>query len=271
MYDNDGKLLPGKWNKSKYVVDSLFWRQFLEGSGKQVRFNVNGVTKTVRDVDGDKIPDPWKVIRDPDEFRTLQKGKTPKRVLGCPKINETIQQSRTMKNGENKNSPPYITPFITTVPTLAEMAGGALNVLDNNRKGFFIMIEGGATDWASHSKQKGRLIEEMTGFNDAVNTVVAWVEKNSNWDETLVIVTGDHETGLLWGEKPFLPLSDNGKGNLPVMNFNSGNHSNSLIPFYAKGAGSKLYRNFADEYDSVRGPFIQNSEVAQLIHLLWAK
>ncbi|MEI7725451.1 MAG: alkaline phosphatase [Bacteroidota bacterium] len=271
MYDNDGNLLQGKWNKSKYVADSLFWRQFLDGSGKQVRFNINGVAKTVKDVDGDKLPDPWTVIRDLDKFRALQKGKTPKRVLGCPKINETIQQSRTMKNGETKNSPPYVTPFINTVPTLAEMVGGALNVLDNNRKGFFIMIEGGATDWASHSNQKGRLIEEMTGFYDAVNTVVAWVEKNSNWDETLLIVTGDHETGLLWGEKPFIPLTDNGKGNLPVMNFNSGDHSNSLIPFYAKGAGSKLYQNFADEYDSIRGPFIQNSEVAQLIHLLWVK
>ena len=111
----------------------------------------------------------------------------------------------------------------------------------------------------------------MKGFNDAVNAVVAWVEKNSNWNETMLIVTADHETGLLWGEKPFIPLVDNGKGNLPVMNFNSGDHSNSLIPFFAKGAGSELYRNFADEYDSVRGPFIQNSEIAQLIHLLWVK
>jgi alkaline phosphatase len=146
-----------------------------------------------------------------------------------------------------------------------------LNVLDNNPKGFFIMIEGGATDWAAHSNEKGRLIEEMSGFCEAVNTVVAWVEKNSNWKETLLIVTGDHETGLLWGEQPFTPLADNGKGNLPVMNFYSGNHTNSLLPFFAKGSGSELYRFYADERDSLRGPFIQNSEVAQLIHLLWFK
>jgi alkaline phosphatase len=151
------------------------------------------------------------------------------------------------------------------------MAGGALNVLDNNPKGFFLMIEGGAIDWASHSNQKGRLIEEMKSFNEAIQRVVDWVNTKSNWNETLVIVTGDHETGFLWGEEPFYPLVDSGPNNLPIMKFHSANHTNSLIPFYAKGTGSNLYQNFADEYDSVRGPYIQNSEVAQLIHLLWVK
>jgi alkaline phosphatase len=133
------------------------------------------------------------------------------------------------------------------------------------------MIEGGAIDWASHGNQKGRLIEEMADFGATVESVVQWVEKNSSWEETLVIVTADHETGLLWGMEPFVPLKDEGKGNLPIMNFNSGDHSNSLVPFFVKGSGSELYKWFADEYDSVRGPFIQNSELATLIHLLWYK
>ena len=271
MYDDDGKPVGKKWNKTKYVGDSLFWRELTEGSGKRISFAVEGKIKTVRDVNGDGKPDPWTVVRDLNDFRALQKGRTPVRVLGCPRIYSTLQQGRTMKNGETNSSTAYLTPFVETVPTLAEMVCGALNVLDNNPKGFFIMIEGGATDWASHSNQKGRLIEEMNFFNDAVNKVVEWVDRNSNWDETLVIVTGDHETGLLWGEKPFLPLVPKGKGNLPLMNFNSTDHTNSLIAFFAKGAGSEHYRDFADEQDSVRGPFIQNSEVAQLIHLLWVK
>ncbi len=271
MYDNDGKRLTGKWSKTKYVVDSVFWLKFLAGSGKMVSYDVKGEKKTVKDVDGDRIPDPWTIVRGLGDFQALQKGKTPKRVLGVPEIYETLQQSRTERNNESDNSLPYTTPFVSTVPTLREMVNGALNVLDNNPKGFFVMIEGGATDWASHSNQKGRLIEEMVDFYDAINQVVAWVEKNSNWNETLLIVTGDHETGLLWGEHPFVPLTDQGKGNLPVMNYYSGNHTNSLIPFYAKGSGSELYRNYADEYDSIRGPFIQNTEIAQLIHLLWIK
>jgi len=271
MYDDDGMPVGKKWNKTKYVGDSLFWREFTGGSGKRISFTVEGKEKTVSDVNGDGKPDPWTVVRDLNDFRALQQGKTPMRVLGCPRIYSTLQQGRAMKNRETKNSTPFVTPFIVTVPTLAEMVGGALNVLDNNPKGFFIMIEGGATDWASHSNQKGRLIEEMNFFNEAVKKVVDWVNRNSSWNETMVIVTGDHETGLLWGEKPFLPLISNGKGKLPLMNFNSADHTNSLIPFFAKGEGSEHYRDFADEQDSVRGPFIQNSEVAQLIHLLWAK
>jgi len=271
MYDNDGNLRKGKWNSSKYVVDSAFWRDFTAGSGKEIRFRVGGSEKTVQDVDGDQKPDPWTVVRSRDEFRALQTGKTPKRVLGCANIYQTLQEDRTSRNGETKDSPPFTTPLITTVPTLAEMVGGALNVLGHNRKGFFLMIEGGATDWASHSNRKGRLVEEMISFNEAVARVVDWVEKNSSWDETLVIVTGDHETGLLWGEKPFVPLTDRGKGKLPEMRFFSEEHSNSLIPVFARGAGCELYRNFADEYDSIRGPFIQNAEIPQLIHLLWLK
>ena len=271
MYDNEGSPMKNKWKDAKYVGDSAFWLQFVTGSGKQTQFMVNGKTKTVKDVDGDGKPDPWTVIRDLSDFRNLQKGTTPKRVLGCPEIYESLQQSRAFRNGETRDSPPFVTPFIKTVPTLAEMVGGALNVLGNNPKGFFVMIEGGATDWASHARQKGRLIEEMKDFNEAINRVVDWVDNHSNWDETMVIVTGDHETGFLWGEKPFLPLTDHGKGNLPVMRYYSNNHTNSLIPFFAKGGGCELYHGFADERDSIRGPFIQNSEIAELIHLLWVK
>jgi alkaline phosphatase len=111
----------------------------------------------------------------------------------------------------------------------------------------------------------------MAGFNEAIEAVVTWVNTHSNWDETLVIVTGDHETGFLWGGDPFIPIKDQGKENLPVMKYNSTDHTNSLLPFFAKGSGSELYRNWADECDSVRGPFIQNSEIAQLIHLLWGE
>jgi alkaline phosphatase len=271
MFDDDGQLLTIKWKDPKYVGDSAFWVQLIAGSGKKTQFRVNGKMKTVKDVDGDNKPDPWTLIRDLKDFRTLQKGTTPKRVLGVPDVYSTLQQSRSFQNGETKDSPPFITPFIKTVPTLAEMVNGALNVLDNNPKGFFVMIEGGAADWASHDNQKGRLIEEMKSFDEAVKAVVDWVNTSSNWSETLVIVTGDHETGFLWGEEPFTPIVDRGMGNLPIMKFNSTDHTNSLIPFFAKGAGSELYRSFSDEFDSVRGPYIQNSEIPQLIHFLWTK
>ncbi len=270
-FDDNGVALPGKWKDSKYVADSVLWCQLIAGTGTRVSFPFAGKTRTVEDVNGDKKPDPWTVVRDRAEFRNLQEGKTPRRVLGVPKVYQTLQESRKPLNGETKDSPPFVTPLNTAVPTLAEMVGGALNVLDNNPKGFFLMVEGGAVDWAAHSNRKGRLIEEMSAFFEAVDRVVAWVEQESDWQETLVIVTADHETGLLWGDQPFAALSDHGKGALPGMTFYSGNHTGSLVPLFAKGAASELIPLFADEYDSIRGPFLQNTEVAQLIRLLWNK
>ena len=144
------------------------------------------------------------------------------------------------------------------------MSKAALNVLDNNDNGFFLMIEGGAIDWAGHANQSGRLID----FNKAVESVVNWVEKNSSWDETLLIVTGDHETGYLTGPNTnpdWTSIICNGKGNMPTMQWNTGNHTNSIIPFFAKGAGSRLFRERANKIDIMRGDYIDNTDIANVI------
>jgi alkaline phosphatase len=270
-FDQNGQPVKGAWKKASTVIDSATWVSLIQGSGKQTTFQIHGATETVRDIDRNGKPDPWTIIRAREDFKKLTSGKTPKRILGVPMINSTLQQGRSLSNGETRDSQPFLSPFISTVPTLSEMTLGALNVLDNNSKGFFLMVEGGAIDWAGHGRQKGRLIEEMTDFSLAVESVVEWVEKNSSWDETLLVVTADHETGLLWGDTPFKQLVGKGKGTLPEMTFFSSDHTNSLVGFYATGAGSELYRWYADEYDEIRGPFIHNSEVPQLMRFLWFK
>jgi alkaline phosphatase len=254
-------------NTYKYVGDSLCWLGLQAGNSI---FYVNGVPDTVEDCNGDGTRDPWLLIQDRSQFQNLMTGNTPIRVLGVPKVFETLQQSRA----GDVNANPYVVPLTTTVPTLVEMTRGALNVLDNNTNGFFLMIEGGAIDWASHGNQKGRLIEEQIDFNNAVDAVIQWVNTNSNWNETLVIVTADHETGYLWGPgsgapSTFNPIINNGQNNLPGMSYYSLEHTNSLVPFFAKGAASHMFNLFADEYDSLRGRYIQNSEIAQGIKALW--
>lgn len=156
------------------------------------------------------------------------------------------------------------------------MSRAALNVLDNDPDGFFLMIEGGAVDWASHDNRSGRMIEEQIDFNRAVEAVVQWVEDNSSWHETLVIVTGDHETGYLTGpgSGPGSPpvwndLVNNGTSILPGMQWNSGSHTNSLIPIFARGEGISHLGILTDEHDPVRGRFISNTEIAQVCRLLW--
>ncbi|HEX5643785.1 MAG TPA: alkaline phosphatase [Thermoleophilia bacterium] len=153
------------------------------------------------------------------------------------------------------------------------MTKSALNVLDANRKGFFLMIEGGAVDWAGHANQPGRAIEEQIDFNKAVEAVVRWVQRNSDWDETLVIVTGDHETGCLWGpgsgvpggNGTWTPLVNNGEDVTPGMQSNSGDHTNSLIPFFARGEGAADLRAAAMKADPIRGKYLDNTDIAKVI------
>jgi len=137
------------------------------------------------------------------------------------------------------------------------------------------MVEGGAVYWASHDNNTVRMIEEQTDFNNAVKAAVEWVEKHSNWDETLIIVTSDHECGYLAGPgepNPIYPaVTNNGKGNLPGTQWLAGGHTNVLVPFFAKGQGAELFKLKARENDPIYGPFIQNTDMASLVFLLWGK
>lgn len=260
-YEKNGQ--PKTNGSFKYVGGEEVWTALVNGT-------------VGNDADGDGINDAWILIQDRTDFQKMMIGTTPKRVIGIPKVANTLQQER---DGD-KNADPFVVPFIETVPTLEEMIKAALNILDDDLDGFFVMIEGGAVDWASHDNQFGRMIEEEIDFNRAVEAVVNWVEENSSWDETLVIVTGDHETGYLTGIKSgtdkdgkpvWNPVENRGKGVLPGMEWHSGGHTNSLIPFFAKGTGSELFNQFADEIDPVRGKYLDNAEVGKALFLIFTK
>lgn len=113
-------------------------------------------------------------------------------------------------------------------PTLKDMSAQALKILNRNEQGFFLMIEAGQIDWASHRNDTGLLLHEMLRFNDTLNTVLDWA---ANRQDTLIIVTADHETGGFGfsysGEnipKPHkLPGGAFADGTLFQPNFNFGN------------------------------------------------
>ena len=142
-----------------------------------------------------------------------------------------------------------------------------------------------AVDWASHGNQSGRMIAEEIEFNKAIEAVVEWVDKNSSWEQTLVIITGDHETGYLNGSGSeddaalstvgipavWKPLVNNSKGNLPGMEWHTHGHSNVLIPLYVKGMGSELFHEFADEVDPLKGNYVDNTEVGKVMFRLWGE
>jgi len=118
------------------------------------------------------------------------------------------------------------------------------------------------------------MVEEMVDMENMVLAVVDWVESHSNWEETLVFVTADHETGYLTGpiskgpndEKVmYPPIINNGAGNMPGLEFHSGGHTNSLVPLQAKGVGSDGFVQVADKTDSLHGPFMDNTDIAKIL------
>ena len=168
---------------------------------------------------------------------------------------------------------PYTVPMNANVPDLATMTKGALNVLDANRKGFFLMVEGGAVDWASHANQPGRIIEEQVDFNEAVTAVCRWVRRNSSWDETLVIVTGDHETGYLWGpgsgadatgKGTWIPLVEQRRGHRPRHAVQQRRPHQLADPDLRQGRRARAQlRAAATRTDPVRGKYLDNTAIAE--------
>lgn len=77
-------------------------------------------------------------------------------------------------------------------PSLAEMTKKALDILSQDPDGFFLMVEGGQIDWAAHNNDAGDMLHQMLKFDESIQAVYDWVEDR---DDTLVVITADHETG----------------------------------------------------------------------------
>ena len=79
-----------------------------------------------------------------------------------------------------------------TVPTLRDMAAKTLEVLSRNEKGFVLMLEAGLLDWMLHDNDAGGALQEMVMLNGVLEYVLGWAGERG---DTLVVITGDHETG----------------------------------------------------------------------------
>ena len=268
-FNNDGQ--PEETNP-RFVGGREIW-DMLKANDGRIEFVTEDATFRVQDANGNGQPDPWTLIQTREEFQQIANGiNVPSRVLGVPQVQSTLQQGRTHVAGHTL---PFETPFNENVPTLEEMTQAALNVLNQNPNGFFVMVEGGAVDWASHSNDAARMIEEQTDFNNSVKAAIQWVEENSSWEETLIIVTSDHECGYLTGpgeaDPIFGQVVNNGQGQLPGLQWHYGSHTNVLVPFYAKGTGANFFNLVARERDPVYGPFIQNTDMASMVFMMWGK
>jgi len=118
----------------------------------------------------------------------------------------------------------------------------ALESLNNNPNGFFLMVEGSQIDWAGHANDSTFLTAEMFDFDKAVGIAMQFADKNPG---TLVIITADHETGGLT-----LPHG-NERGKVKFA-FSTTDHTGVFIPALAYGLGADKFSGFYDNVDLFR-------------------
>ena len=98
------------------------------------------------------------------------------------------------KEGAEPSCLPYAIDHEEGDLTLPEITESAVSFLSKgNKKGFFLMVEGGKIDWACHSNDPVTVFEEVIDLDNAVRVANECYTKHPK--ETLIVVTADHETG----------------------------------------------------------------------------
>ncbi len=108
----------------------------------------------------------------------------------------------------------------------------AIDLLSQNDKGFFLMVEGSQIDWGGHNNDQDYVVSELIDFDNAVGVALDYAKKHKN---TLVIVTADHECG---------GMSING-GSLREHKveaaFTTNHHTPVMVPVFAYGPAAGLF------------------------------
>ncbi len=133
-----------------------------------------------------------------------------------------------------EGSPP---PAAQRGPT-APLALHALNLIDDDPQGAFLLVEASQVDWGGHANQAAWVMDEIDDLDDLLRAVV-----KAGGDDTLVVLTADHETGglsLLGGSRTGGPVQTQ---------FATDHHSAAYVPVYAWGPGAAAFTGVYDNTD----------------------
>ena len=128
-------------------------------------------------------------------------------------------------------------------PVLKEASMKAIDMLNRNKKGFAMMIEGSQIDWACHNNDTAYMRAELADFELMLHAVLDFAEKDG---KTLVVVTADHETGGVT-----LPDGDIEAGTNDVR-FLWGSHTGCMVPVFAFGPGAEQFTGIMQNTDIPR-------------------
>ena len=127
----------------------------------------------------------------------------------------------------------------------------AINILKNNKKGFFLMVEGSMIDWGAHANDAQYTVEEMLDFDQTIGVALEFAARDR---ETLIIVTADHETGGL------IDADGDFKTGGFTAKFSSTDHTAVMVPLFAYGPGAEHF-----------GGIMNNTDIHQKIKQLLIK
>jgi alkaline phosphatase len=119
-------------------------------------------------------------------------------------------------------------------PSLETMAMAAIEILDRDPEGFFLMIEGARIDMAGHSNNLPRMIGETLAFDDAVDAVARWAARR---DDVMLIVTADHDTGAIRILDRRVP------GKYPLVRWRTQDHTDQPVDVFAMGPGTEVFND----------------------------
>jgi alkaline phosphatase len=167
---------------------------------------------------------------------------------------KTHEASRFGLFYKDENGDDIVIEYPEDEPTLPEMTAAALDVVEENKKGFFMVLEGSQIDWAGHANDKVYQLGEMLAFDESVEVVLNWVKAEKKREkETLIVVVADHETGGHAIDGPYGTLSK--QGDIVVEGWTSGSHSAVDTVIWAQGPGSKAFGQALDNtelYDLIK-------------------
>nr|WP_315146423.1 alkaline phosphatase [uncultured Flavobacterium sp.] len=154
----------------------------------------------------------------------------------------SIAEIQNIKSGKlaGLTAPDHNKPMPERGEMLVPATQAALKLLSQNRKGFFLMVEGSQIDFKAHKNDTPGVILEILDFDKAIGAALEFAASNK---ETLIIVTADHETGGM-------TLQDGDYKTGKVMaKYTTGGHTGIAVPIFAFGPGSEEFRGFMENTD----------------------
>ncbi|MFV0289384.1 MAG: alkaline phosphatase [Mangrovibacterium sp.] len=166
---------------------------------------------------------------------------------------KSMEEVNQIENGKLAAllAPIHLDPMPERGNMLPEATQKAIELISQNKKGFFIMIEGSQIDWGGHANNTNYIAQEMLDFDQAVGKALEFAAKDG---QTLVIVTADHETGGM------ALIGGNMQTGMVESEYITNDHTAVMVPVFSFGPG-------ADKFTGI----MKNSDIGKILKELAGK